>query len=391
MTISTTRFSLRVEVPPAEWLPARGTWAQVSLDAADDAKGDFPPAFPATRDLVSLFTDFTGAVWNPHVGALGAWLLHGGGHQQYLGNEVYAWSADTRRWARLSDPTYPGEVPLSDWEAYTEPPFASPLLDERAELATGVPASSHSRWHPSILPPAAGGGPQGSLLVPFASAIHTSGNGTCGQGHRFDCASRTWSRLGDPNPVISGGQCWSSCVDASRAAVFTFGNSAVSRLDVASGAFAEVDLPGYYGSGFEKVPAAHALEHDVIVLLDSAYGIRVIDAASPTALVAPTVTGAAPAATEDQSYGLTWCPDLPPHGALVCLDYATLAVMACFAPEDPGAGTWAWQELVATNRPAFGQSGLFYNWFQYAPALRAFFHAGGAHDGMWCFRPTEIP
>jgi hypothetical protein len=128
------------------WLPAAGCWGKVSLNTVSDVKGDFPPKFPASRNVESsLFTDYTGGIYNPYDGASGCYVVHGGGHQQYLGNEVYQWSLDDRMWHRASDPTYPGEVDLSDWTSYKEPPYTSALLNNYGELATNVPASNHSR------------------------------------------------------------------------------------------------------------------------------------------------------------------------------------------------------------------------------------------------------
>lgn len=394
-------FTVNVTGLPA-WLPDRGLWAQVSLDTMASKKGDHPN-FPSSRNLDALASDFTGVVFNPYMGAHGAYLLHGGGHQQYLGNEVYAWSADTRQWSRLTVPTYPGTnsvgtslVTLGDWTAFKEPPFASDYLNTYGELALGVPASNHSRWHPCILPPSLGGGAQGSMLIPYQSATHTSGNGTFPQAHRFDCATSTWSRLGNLNTVIgSGVQCWASAVDTTRGDVWTFGQYSISKMVGATGTPVSVSVTGYNGTDFARTATVYVPSVDCFVIFDPAMTLRVVNPAGG-ALVAPTVSGTPPGASAGQSNNGVYCQHLGANGSIVSMDFTNKVVKALAVPSNPYTGTWTWTTLSASNTPSYGDAQWWYHRLQYAPALKAFFVATLAEGtlnagGMWCFRPSEIP
>jgi hypothetical protein len=400
--VTSTATQILVSGLPA-WLPAAGSWAQVSLNKAADVKGDHPN-FPSSRSLDFLFTDFTGAVWNPHIGTLGAYLLHGGGHQQYLGNEVYAWKADTRQWEQLTVPTYPGTnsggtslVTLGDWTAFKEPPFASDLLETYGELALNIPASNHSRWHPCVLSPALGGGSSGSLLIPHQSAVHTSSNGSYKQGHRFDCSTLQWSRLGGLNQISFQYdlKAFSSCIDTQRGDVWTFGTSNASRYNVAGNAHTDIAISGYRGSGFEYKAAVYVPTVDRILLITGDWAMRMIDPSSPGTMATPTISGANPGTVVDQNQNGVWCPDLGANGAVVCMNFTAKIVKALYAPSLP-SGTWTWATLSASNSPSYGDAQWWYHRLQYAPALKSFFIASLAEGtlnsgGMWCFRPSEIP
>ncbi len=188
--------------PVTEWLPARGAWAQVSLNRVDTSvSGDFPPRFPSSRNMGvgGISDNFSGAIWNPHYGVLGAWVLWGGGHSQTsLENTVWIWAADTRRWIRVTAPTYPGDVPASpDWvSGDSNADFSEPLRSYGELITAGAPAASHSRYHPCILPPGNGTGPAGALAIPYQSAFHLGGNTISAQGSQVRLLGGTVVTLG---------------------------------------------------------------------------------------------------------------------------------------------------------------------------------------------------
>ncbi len=80
--------SRALEVP--SWVPAAGSWAQVSLNTVDATiKGDFPPRFPSSRSISAKCENFSGSIWNPYLGNLGGWVFWGGGHSTSdLGIEI---------------------------------------------------------------------------------------------------------------------------------------------------------------------------------------------------------------------------------------------------------------------------------------------------------------
>lgn len=104
---------------------APGTWVAVgqnSLDDVDPAKDDainrnFPDAAPwrGTSGQAAVVQSWNGGAFAPTFGAKGSLLLHGGGHHNYFGSEVYAFDMATQRWSCISKP-YTGSInwPYSD-------------------------------------------------------------------------------------------------------------------------------------------------------------------------------------------------------------------------------------------------------------------------------------
>lgn len=437
--LTSTPTTLTVTNLPA-WLPPKGSWSgtlasgqAVSLNTAESIKGDFPPAFPASRNLGALFEDFSGAVWSPHIGINGAMLFHGGGHSAtttyspMLDNAVYMWRADTRLWSRLTDPTYPGSVPgfgPFDW-GWSRPRTTDNLLEADeplrtyGELRENVPCSNHSRYNLTVLPPARGGGSSGSLVLARVTSAHITGAGQSNWGHKLDCAAalglgsanayQAWERFAvGPNPHLTDSiTSASSCIDTARGYLYQTANSAaplITRYKFGSAGY-ESCTPSNWGSTYFRLFHSGRAQMvyvpilDCIVWLNADYEIAVSVAnGSPnnlTAVVTPPVTGTAnrPAATAAEKFGATWCPDLGNNGALVCWDYRTNLVHACYAPSNPLAGAWTWALLTANNRPNPGNATWWYARFQYAPALKSFFLCSmpnDAYGGILCFRPSEI-
>ncbi len=393
------RAAPRVSSVPS-WVPAAGSWAQVSLNTVDATiKGDFPPRFLSSRSISAKCENYSGAIWNQHYGTLGAWMFWGGGHSATdLGNEVYAWLADTRRYVRLSDPTYPGSVAVSpNWvtgdvnSAYDEP------LRTFGELAVGVPAASHSRWNPCVLPPGNGVGAYGALAIPYQSAFHIGGNTQSSQGHAFDCSAAQWSRVGDGGTALLGG--WTSCADTSGNLYRALSNGSVQKLAAGGSAWQTFNPSGWSGTVGREGPMLYIPGHDRIAawrLNGGVLRLYLLDAASlSTAVVVPTLSGTAPSVPAAGGYGapvpamgMTWCEPLQ---AICGFLEGSKQVWALRRVTNTA---WTWQQLTASNSPTLtGSAGdpELYNRFQYAPALRSFLVTRQIGNlEMWAFRPTEL-
>jgi hypothetical protein len=432
---TSTATTITVNSSSLAWLPTKGSWGAVSLNTAESIKGDFGPAFPSSRNLGSLFNDFSGAVWNPYIGTYGAMLFHGGGHSgsgpyngggnppytPMLENSVYMWRADTREWSRLTDPMYPGTVAQFgpyDWgwsvlrtiDDLTE---ADEPLKTYGELRTNVPASNHSRWLLGILPPTNGGGSAGSLVLPNLSAVHITGAGSSGQMHVLNCATALaagsangytgWSRLGSINSDNRRG--WAGCVDTFNGYIYVSNAGfpstyALNRYNIGAGTWSTTNPTGWSIGSDAALPIVYALTHHIMVLMRTDFTLRVINAdATPMTIATATTAGSAPtggAPGSGSGGGTCWCPDLGSYGAIVHYNYVTHEVKACYAPSNPlGGGMWTWATLSSSNTPVGrGNAEHWYNRFQYAPALKSFFLCSMPNDsygGIVCFRPSEIP
>lgn len=407
-TIVSTPTTISIVAPPSppvtDWLPARGSWAQVSLNRVDASlAGNFPPRFPSSRNMGigGISDNFSGAVWNPHYGVLGAWVLWGGGHSQTsLENTVWIWAADTRLWTRLSSPTYPGDVPASpDWvSGDSNADFSEPLRSYGELVTGGAPAASHSRYHPCILPPGNGIGSAGALAIPYQSAFHLGGNTISAQGHKFDFSAGHWSRLGNLEP--SAESSWSSCTD-SAGNVYRADNRNLWKLSAGSSTWQAMSRTGW-GSVGRYGPVLHIPGLDLIAafrLVGGALTLFVTPASPSSASVTkPPMqsqgfgVSAEPDGSGAPDIGMTWCADL---GGVAAFREATGEVWLLRPPSaSPTTAAWVWSKLASTNAPRLVRANTgvpLYNRLQYAPSLKSFFICRdiSAFD-MWCFRPQEI-
>jgi hypothetical protein len=445
--ITSTPTTITVSSPPSvAWLPDKGYWSTpsnpvsgakpASLNTASSQMGNFPN-FPSGRFFESLWTDYSGAVWNPHIGTYGAMLFHGGGHMAgqnaMADNGVYMWRADTRQWSRLADVSYPGEVTDNDWFGSVKP--YSPLYaTPSGEVATGVPAANHSRSVPCILSPAWSGS-QGALCLPVCRSIGNIGDQASNFPHELDCdlalqvgsaaagqPGGGWSRIG--TNFTSNGTAMSATADNSRGYLYIpFGNiNELHRFNIQTNTWSNVSPSGWFSTfGGTAWAIEHAPSIDCLLFMNTSFDIIVIPAGgSPLVATKKTPTGTKPTLGPDESdtsgCGFVWCPDLPHptvpgvFGAMVTLQMSDLVsgpmtrcqVSACYAPADPVNGTWEWRQLAQNNMPtglwdsraSYYNNKLWYKRFQYAPALKSFFLCSMPNDsygGIACFRPVEIP
>jgi hypothetical protein len=98
---------------------APGTWVAVGqnqLEDVDPAKDDslnrnYPDQAPwrGASGQVAITQSWNGGAFAPTLGSKGSLLLHGGGHKNYFGSEVYAFDMATQRWSRITNP-YTGSI-----------------------------------------------------------------------------------------------------------------------------------------------------------------------------------------------------------------------------------------------------------------------------------------
>ncbi|MFO1412798.1 MAG: Ig-like domain repeat protein [Burkholderiales bacterium] len=78
-----------------------GGWVQVNTNRFSDAWVTGPDALPSGSysDPAGIVHAWSGFAWDPNRGNL---LLWGGGHANYMGNEMYVWQGSTGQWTRGS-------------------------------------------------------------------------------------------------------------------------------------------------------------------------------------------------------------------------------------------------------------------------------------------------
>lgn len=114
---------------------AYGEWQPISLNTLDSVKPVPTPGGGTGHGAV--IAAWNGAAYASGYSTHGGIIHFGGGHGDYLGNEVYAFDLATRRFVRLNDP-YTGSMPF---------PIAS------GEFADGSPIPPHTydtvSYHPA--------------------------------------------------------------------------------------------------------------------------------------------------------------------------------------------------------------------------------------------------
>jgi len=184
-----------------EWVAntAPGTWTTISrntladVDPANDPKlnPNHPRGAPwrGSTGQASVIDAWNGGAFAPDLGRFGSLLLHGGGHGNYFGNEVYAFDVESGRWSRLSDPYVASTDKLV--ERY-----------EQGAFPDGSPLPPHTYDYVEYDP-----GTRRLLVLRGLQQLRVPGNSvSSGSPHAFDLASRRWLRAASHGaPVISGG------------------------------------------------------------------------------------------------------------------------------------------------------------------------------------------
>jgi hypothetical protein len=157
--------------------------------------------------------DFSGGVYNPHWGGDGAMIIHGGGHAATYDNSVVVLDFNDFTFKRLSNPS------IAFQDLQNDPSFNTTYC----EYGDGQPGSAHTYDTLAILPPDAGGGPQGSLMRIASYAVHVKMSLNTGYCHRFDLSQGTWERFstnGYESALDPGG---ASAYDSLRKRFWWFG------------------------------------------------------------------------------------------------------------------------------------------------------------------------
>jgi hypothetical protein len=201
----------------------------------------------------TIIDDFSGGVYNPHWGPLGAMVFHGGGHASTYDNSVVILDYNDLTFKRLSQAS-----PATSFNHM----HGDPLFNRTTcEYADGQPGAGHTYDTLAILPPEDGGAAAGSLVRVSSHAVHVAISCDTGWAHRFDMqpgmTSGTWSRWSNnaPTRYLAPGAC--SAYDAGRKRFWWIANLSslpplIRYLDVASREQREVA----FSAGAQPAPAA---------------------------------------------------------------------------------------------------------------------------------------
>ena len=393
---ATSAIGTATSGPISPWVPAAGSVQAVQtsntfLSQNGNVQG-WEYAFGKIVD------DYSGGVYNPHWGALGAMVFHGGGHSATFDNSVVVLDYNDMRFKRLSNPTQPANG--ANWSFVNVDPSFNKTY---CEYGDGQPASGHTYDTLAILPPADGGGDAGSLIRIGAHGAHPGVSTGTTHAHRFDFASAanspgTWTRLSvNALKGLPSGAC--SAYDTTRNRFWTIGGlssqpSFIRYLDVASRENREIA----YSRGAALAPPAspdsmtlrYDAQGDMLVLSCTAIGVlrlAFMRCAAPEKGWFSAVLSSTISSKPEWSHPFDYVPEAKKYVMLSPADNA--AVFDIAIPNDP-AQTWR-----VTRQPLVG-GGLLNSAYvsgkrwSYSSAARCFVWMATSKSPVFAYRPVGV-
>lgn len=374
------------------WLPASGSKLNVSLNTiSSQYMLDAPDT--RTRGSTAILTAWCGTVYAPTLGEYGSIIAWGGGHADYLGNEVYRYDIDTRMWSRILDP-YDIPVSYSLGTQADDPADGNGTGtgvsstvngeywsdDTKSSTVVGQPCATHTYGHILWVSGTAAGNTNGWLVM--------VGNFNF-QCHKVDLdnPSAGWSRFGvalnstgKNEPPAYG----CSIFDPSRNRVwcFPYANGQQTfgyALAVPAGTLTTPSqdyLEAYYTVG-------HYDETDDLYLLMRANDPSVFKIHDPitSAKYSPTVTGVTPVAGAGT---VGW---IESTRTLYYWPGTGSTVYFLQAPSNPRTQSWVWtSQTFSGDSPATGGANPMYGRLHYVQALNSLIHVGTTTGPVQCWR-----
>jgi hypothetical protein len=341
----------------------------------------------------TIVDDYSGGVYNPHWGPLGAMIFHGGGHSATYDNSVLILDFNDLTFKRLSNPS-----PVSTFTHEHEDPL---FKREACEYADGQPGAAHTYDTLGILPPSDGGTPAGSLVRVSSHAVHVVISCNTAWAHRFDMTPQMsrgeWSRwsINGPTSYRSAGGC--SAYDSKRKRFWWLAGLSslppfVRHLDVASRQQRETP----YARGAQRAPPAQP--DSVTMRYDRARDILVLSATAKGKLVLSYLQCAAP---ESGWFTARLSSDVPSRsGWSHPFDYVPQT--DCFvmlAPADPAAvyeitvpnapsSTWHVMRRTFPNSSGIPIARVAGKRWSYSEAVNAFVWLASSKAEVVAYRPV---
>jgi hypothetical protein len=150
---------------PGHWLEVANSKLAAVLykgPLADELRGNTGPA--------GIMSAWGGATFDTNSEALLVW---GGGHQDYYGNEVYAFSLKTLQWRRLNEPSS-----IAGWSRHT------------GILPDGAPSARHTYGALTFLP-------RTNQMFSTASSGSMPDGGSTPESWLFNLSTNRWTRAAD--------------------------------------------------------------------------------------------------------------------------------------------------------------------------------------------------
>lgn len=204
---NTTAPSWAAGIPSGTWVTVgQNTLADVDPEEDPNANPNYPNGAPwrGSTGQSAVTQSWNGGAFASTFGDKGTLLLHGGGHKNYFGSEVYGFDMAAQRWSRLSNP-YRGNISF---------PYSN------GSFPDGSPSIAHTydllEYHPRT-----------KSLVSL-SAQSTDDASRVSVAHMLDLSGRKWSHS-TVNSAVTGSGGYSA-YDSKRDVFWLEGGSGSTAL-----------------------------------------------------------------------------------------------------------------------------------------------------------------
>ena len=383
------------------WAPASGDATRVVTTANTflSQNGNLAGWESAFGKIVN---DYSGGVFNPYWGSLGAMVFHGGGHAATFDNSVVILDLNDLTFKRLSTPTPSNNG--ANWIRTSSTQPLDPAFNRTyCEYGDAQPGSAHTYDTLAILPPEDGGAPYGSLIRVSSHAVHFNLSRNTGWSHRFDFQSLMmrdgkWTRwsVNAPTSYLNPGAC--SAYDAKRKRFWWVANLSSSPpgiryLDVATQQQLEARYTSTARWGPGASPDSPTLRYDpvrdILVLSCTVSGLFVLAylrCASPQlGWFRPALSAGIPILGGD-SHPFDFVPEADKFVLLSRAD--TAAVYDIVVPQDP-TQTWSVTRRPVSGAPIASVHVAGKRW-SYCRAAKSFVWMAKSTSGVLAYRPFGV-
>jgi len=355
-----------------ENLPA-GHWAKISLNTVSDV--DPCPnggcSYSASSGQKAVMNEWSGGAFATRYGTKGGYIVFGGGHKGYYGNEVYVFDIDTLRWNRVSEPV------------------TNPTCNQSTgELQDGSPCSAHTYdytdYHPA----------SNSFVLLGSASNHDVGGGGVSRVHLFSLDTSTWRTGADNLSGFESGTGASSGYDPNRDVFWLLSafNAPFAKYDPsANGGNGNWTPYNRYSIDIDGVSAIDPV-HDLFVTLDTRYRriVHVHDLSNPSSAGVVVNTTGDTALQAAGSHGFEWDPVSQKF-----VGWAGGSTVYTLTPPSGNwrTGDWVWRRVdpapdnsVVPDSP--NSNGTYSRW-QYVPSLNAFIVVNRTNSAVYLYKLSE--
>jgi len=355
------------DLPPGHWYEAPNSKLE-SVDPCPSGRC----SWSGIEGQAAVLDDWNGGAFATRYGTKGGYIVWGGGHRGYYGNEIYVFDIEQLKWVRVTEPV---ENPVCNYN--------------EGELQDGSPCSPHTYdyvdYHPGT----------NSFVKLGSTSNHDEGGGGSPRVHLFSFDTGKWRR-GARRPDFADQTGASSAYDPKRDVFWFLGpfNNWFSSYDPnANGGAGAWTNHQRYNIEIDAVAAIDP-ERDLYVVVEGRVTKQVIvfDLKRPGDRPVVVQTSGDRTIQNSKGHGFEWDPV---SKAFVGWAGGTSVYVLRPPSGDWRTGTWQWTRVDAapTNKVNPGEpnrNGTYSRW-RYVPAYNVFVVVNRVDENVFFYRLDDAP